>query len=874
MKGLLRARLAGLLDGILLLMVLGSAIAIGAVHAPIVAGLAGLCIVFALLVAGGTLRQTRGFPLPLTFWALLAVGVWSLVQSLPLGMILGVFGGSATDTWGLVDSDVVRLTGNLSPTVLMAVKGSGAALVFAGAFYYFHRTDRIDRMTTLIIGSASLLAVLALIQSWLNTDTVAFFYDPEMGPVRPGLRGSLVNPDHFGAYAAIAALLAIGRGVVLRADRVRYVYQGLSVLLVAAVLLSYSLSALLGLLVGVFGLWLAWQRQRSRVGAPLRVAGPIIVAGLGLAVATYVLGLTTNPTVGILAQGESLQRIPEVWGATAGVVLDNPIVGIGSGTLADVLGGRLDPPATSVWFARNQVLQSMADLGVPVAIFLLFGLLLALRHLRKSWHTEDIATMVPVASAVWGLVAIGMLDFALEIPAIGVVGVLLLGALCGQGVRYERRQKPGPQGLSGRILAVIGSRPTAVLVATSLVVAVTAVWGVAATHQQKSAESNFDSVTGSLAVDEGELEKVDESARAVLRFRPGFGRIYTRAGRMHLFAEDARGAIDWLSRAVQLLPTDPSSLTTLGIAHLHAGDVDSALEILQESMALDPGVSQAVVASLVSREYDFDLWHVVTAELEIRDQLAAALIDEGRFFEALSYASMLLGAEPRDVLALDLACQAAMGLRLQDLAGYFAARLQNLSPGNVTAELVLAGAAVNSGEFEVAIARLERATEQSPDAQRLWFALGDALVSAAEYGQVSDGYEQRVESIRERIRPIIYDEAKWEAEYYWLSARFFTSTEHWPAAATAARHGVVLAPNNAYFHLILANALESQEDLDGAENSRRQARAIDPTAVYPPPALEDDFDEAAGASGAQDDSVSSESENAPEEYVIDRDGGE
>ena len=823
-----------------MIMVLGSVVAIGAVHAPVTAALAVVCAIFALLVAGGSVGKTHPAPFPFAFWALAAVALWSLFQSLPTGAVFGALG---SDDWARAGLDVVRLTGNFSPTASMALKSGTAALVFAAAFYYFHHTDRIDRLITVVIGSAVLVAVLALLQSWLKTGTVLFFYEPQMGPVRPGLRGSFVNPDHFGAYVSIAALLSLARGVVLRADRVRYVYQGLSAVLVGAALLSFSASALLGLLVGLIGLWWASRRQSSRIVEPLRVAGPVVIAGAVLAVAAYAFNLIPSPMTALEAEWEALRRIPELWGSSAAAALKSPIVGLGSGSLADSLGARLDPPAMSAWFARNQPIQSIVDLGIPMALLLLAGLVVALRHLRKRWHTEDLPTMVPVASALWGVVAIGVTDFALEIPAIGIIGALLLGALCAQGVRYDLRRKKRPAGRLKRALATLGARPHAVIWALCVCVLATAAWAVAAAQQQRNAELRFETATRQSPIEEGVLHEVDEAARDLLSYRPGFGRVYTRVGEVYLSAGDAAGAREWLIHAVDLLPADPVSLTALAIAEIELAEIEEARSIIVDCIALDPNARAVLVAHLVSRPHDLDLWYTVATEPEMRAQLADALIDAERYFEAMSFASRLLGHSADDVLGLDLACRAAMGLGLDDLSLRFANSLHELDPQSITADLAVAGAAVSRGDLNRGIDLLERALERSPDSHALRFALGDALVTSAELGQEREGYEERVESIREQLRPKIFEEEKLEIAYYLLSARFFSTTEHWSAAVTAANHGAEIAPDNVYFHLILALALENLEYREDAAYRRSRARAIDPTAVYPQPVATDGAEE-------------------------------
>jgi len=367
---------------------------------------------------------------------------------------------------------------------------------------------------------------------------------------------------------------------------------------------------------------------------------------------------------------------------------------------------------------------------------------------------------------------------------------------------------------------------------------ITAVWAVTAAQKQRDAETRFEAAVSHPATDEGELDELDDAARDLLSFRPGFGRVYTRVGEAHLFAGDAEGAMGWLAHAVDLLPTDPVTLTALAIAEIELADLERAQVLIDDCIALDPGTRDALVAHLLSRHHDVDLWLAVAGSPEMGAQLADALIDEGRYFEAMSFASRLLGHSADDVLGLDLACRAAMGLGLDELSLRFAGSLHELDPDSITADLAVAGEAVSRGDLDRAIDLLEGALERSPDSHALRFALGGALVTSAELGEERESYEERVESIRERLRLVFFEEEKLEIEYYLLSARFFCTTEHWSAAVTAATHGAEIAPDNVYFHLILALALENLEYQEDAAYRRSRARAIDPTAVYPEPISE------------------------------------
>jgi len=801
LKRFSKVRQAALLDGALLVLVIGSAVGIGAVHPPVLAGFGLIAVVFSCLVALG-LRRAAGPAPPIVFWTISIAAIWAFIQSLPLGSVFGILSGSVGDLWELAELDQARVSGNFAATATTAAKASiGALLVLAG-FYYFRHSDRIDRFINLVIGSAVIVTALALAQSWLNMDTVLFFYQPEMGPVRPGLRGPFVNPDHYGAYLAIATLLATGRGVVLRADRIRFLYQALSVILAAGLVLSYSISAWIGFCLGFFGLWFAWRKQRSRVGSPVGVGGPLVVAGAFLAAVMAIAGIAPMPGDPLTAQGDAFARLPEIWTASAGVAAANPVTGVGSGTVSDLLSSKLSAPSISVFFVRNQPLQFLIDFGLFVGAILLLGFATCFRHLKVGWHTEDIPAMVPISAAVWGVIGIACFDFALEIPAVGIVSALMLGALCAQGQRY-RRTKRGERSLLRKLRRAVGKRPGLTVSVAAVGVVVTSSWSVLGWSGQRSAAEEYRMALASTEVD---IDRIDAATESVLRFRPGASSVYVDRAIFHLENGDATGGSVWIERALVLIPGDTRVLTVRAALQLESGDGEGAFESIARALEQDPTVASTWTALLLTKREAYSVWTAATDEPVLRNSLADALIDNRRYFEAIGFGSHLLSLDSSDVRGLSLAARGALALHLDELALHYASSLLAIDPSDPIGVIVTAQITANNHGHEAAFRQMEGLVAEHIDDYRVLVAYAELLVSAAEVGINHERYDTEFQQLRNQLGPIAVTTPSLATQFHTLIARYHATRHEWLAVVSAANQGLTLAPTDARLLELLASA--------------------------------------------------------------------
>ena len=175
------------LEVLVWVLLLGSALMIGAVHPPVLAGMAFVALVFGGVVFMRTSSRFNSRPEAFLAVCLVGAGVWAIIQSLPLGGLAAMLSPQTAELWSAAEQ-LTRISGNLLATRAMAVKCLASAVLLVGAVKYFHRSGRSSRVVEIIIATAAILAVVAFVQAALHLDRLLFVYEPQMGPVREGLR--------------------------------------------------------------------------------------------------------------------------------------------------------------------------------------------------------------------------------------------------------------------------------------------------------------------------------------------------------------------------------------------------------------------------------------------------------------------------------------------------------------------------------------------------------------------------------------------------------------------------------------------------------------------------------------------------------------
>jgi len=314
--------------------------------------------------------------------------------------------------------------------------------------------DRIDRLLLLVVNTVTVVAVIGLLQFFLNVDIAKFFGNiPGLRPVadldfilrrsifrRPA--GTTGHPIEFGVVMALALPIAVHYAVRAmdlasghisgRQTRARDPGRGrrwrwICVTLIAmGAMVSLSRSAILGLVAAVIVLLPTWEPKRR-----IRAIG--IILGFTVVMRLLVPGLIGT----LLSLFKNIQDDPSVQGRTSDyhtvgyLFHQHPWLGRGQGTYLPDKYGPLD----------NQYLGSLVETGLVGLVTLALTMLVSIWAARAARRAStdpvvrDLAQTL-VASVVVLLASYATFDaFAFSMST--GLSFVVMGA-CGALLRYVR----------------------------------------------------------------------------------------------------------------------------------------------------------------------------------------------------------------------------------------------------------------------------------------------------------------------------------------------------------------------------------------------------------------------------------------------------
>lgn len=265
------------------------------------------------------------------------------------------------------------------------------------------------------------------------------------GDARPA--GTFLNPNHLAAWLVAALLVATGSMLGASRSRAFLIHAVLAVPAAAALLVTGSRGALVGLMAGT--VWLAWAGG-PRLGRRSRIA---VVAALAVVVAVAAAG------VALRARGFDPFRYQRVaiWKASMAPALDRPWTGVGPGQWdAEVNNLTFPLDGGPLRFERlvdsthSDLIRLPAEFGWPAAIAALAGIALMVREIRRRRRGGDLdGASLGAAAALIGLGVQALVDNLSVRPAVYLLG----GALAG-GLLSSRAGQGGRVGLAWRLGAV------------------------------------------------------------------------------------------------------------------------------------------------------------------------------------------------------------------------------------------------------------------------------------------------------------------------------------------------------------------------------------------------------------------------------------
>ena len=262
---------------------------------------------------------------------------------------------------------------------------------------------------------------------------------------------TFINPNSFAAYAGVG-LIAIC-GLILRLYRHEFTAVGGSVrfriatfieitgqkglalfggafIILVALLLSGSRGGIAATAFGLFVLATLILTPRKQKSVEQREA--IIVVGALLVAATFLV--FGDVVVGKVAQrGFTDESRMPVYMITVRSILAAPFIGYGYGTFSDVFPMFRDQ-SVSTWgrwqMAHNTYLEVLQGLGLLFGSMLVASVVLLVLRCVRGAATRQINETLPcvAASVAFLLGAHALVDFSLQIQAISITFMALLGA--------------------------------------------------------------------------------------------------------------------------------------------------------------------------------------------------------------------------------------------------------------------------------------------------------------------------------------------------------------------------------------------------------------------------------------------------------------
>ncbi len=394
-------------------------------------------------------------------WA--AVSLWALLQAAP-GLVPAAW---VHPFWWEVGEAGLEVSGaaSLSPELVWdaLLRLWSFALAFALAFLFAQRSERARVLFRTLAAAATGYALYGLVIHFGGLDWIVPGVERTY---RLRLSSTFVNPNNYATYANLALLVVLGLlfariiGVASITDirkRLQELLDGLLgrngflllalFLIASASLLTASRGGFLSLAAAlwVFLLLLYLLTRPRRRNAALALALTAAV-GWGLVSLSGELLLFRLEVMGT---GNVFRlNLYELSLAMAG---ERPFLGHGYGSYPDLFRLYRDERfGVGVTKAHNTYLEHAAELGLPATFLLYLAPLILFLFLFKGLFQRRRQQLYPlVAAAATVMVALhALVDFSIQIPAVGVTYAAILGTGVAQAIPSRLRRPTRPRAAS------------------------------------------------------------------------------------------------------------------------------------------------------------------------------------------------------------------------------------------------------------------------------------------------------------------------------------------------------------------------------------------------------------------------------------------
>jgi len=807
------------IKGLLAVSVIGPALALGAVHAPVLAacGILGAGLLAYLAADRSMLSSAR---MDLAGYLFLGLAVFTGLQMIPLpsGVVellspaAHELRAGAVRPLGLEAPSFMPLTLDVPLTALELGKLVFYCAVYLAAMVWTRRNGS-GLVLGLVVAAGVAAAFVFLAHKIFMADEIYGFYRPVHASVRASrISAPLINENHMSALLGLAATVSVGMAVSA-ADRSRRVLMvGISALLGGSLLLTLSRGGIAAFVIGqllfiFLRLVRRFMARRTDDSARRQIAWLPLGLAFSLALGLFV---AQDAIVGEFLTGNH-QKIDML---KEGLPLIGrfPATGVGRGAFW-VGFSQVSSWDSAVTFthAENSIVQLLSDWGILVGGIALLGFgFLAARLLVRP--PERIRTAAILAA----LVAFGahnLVDFNMEIPGVAVVAAALLGALCGSSAAREGRGRKAPSGRGRPLTRPILLAGAAAALATSALVGTYA------------ARYSLDNEERALRVAIGRRDRAQfgESRLAPLLTRhPASWYLPFIAG-VHVYRLGRDNPLPWFSRALEVNPDSASAHLYVGRTLLRAGRLDQAMLEMRLASRSDPRLARPIAGFLVSASDDFGVLSRVAADDRDRHLLWEALANElsSRSADAQAEAAdnALLGLDPPHPRAIARhARRAAAKGRIAE-ALELADRLARVDGNEVSAAVLRSEILARDGRDDEALAHLAGVLAAFPDSPELIRTTARTYQRAGRHGKALE--------LAGRLKSVAADSRALAAASV-FEGDLEIQEGRTQAAMACFRQAHALAPNDIPLLGRIADLAEKADDGARALDALRKLVALDP----------------------------------------------
>jgi O-antigen ligase len=294
------------------------------------------------------------------------------------------------------------------------------------------KEESIRKMLPIALGGA--LVLLSLTEVWFLWDGHGVW-----NQVRNYPAGTFASRNHYASWIVMGTLFCMG-AFKRKAFGIREIFLGAGIVMgITTVIACGSRGGLLALIVGLAVFCFLSRKEKEHNGW-------IIGAALGvIAIALVFAGGLLRYRLGHLGLDFKFQ----IWREALALVPSYPVFGIGLGGFEAAFNHYKTFHGTGTFLhAENEYLQWLLETGIIG--FVLGATLLAavcVRFFKIDNRVSDSLFMAGCLAGVAALAAHACVEFVLQVPATGLLGVVLFGCALGMHEKAHKPIVPKPAGL-------------------------------------------------------------------------------------------------------------------------------------------------------------------------------------------------------------------------------------------------------------------------------------------------------------------------------------------------------------------------------------------------------------------------------------------